>query len=81
MNEFGFAIADLSKAIEISPVMASAYLERGAIFLNSIGDLVQAERDIHEALDRANDPRIPIVYRKAQDMLEELNNMKQQAIK
>ena len=66
-------MADLSRAIEISPAMAAAYLERGLLVLRSGGDRDQARADILEALERAEDPRSPIVYQEARKLLEELD--------
>ena len=70
-GQIAVAIRDLDRAIEYSPALSAAYLEKGVLIANT-GDLVEAKALLEEARDRAKDPRNPSVYEQAQDLLDEL---------
>jgi tetratricopeptide (TPR) repeat protein len=65
-EEYNRAIADLTKAIELDPELASAYAMRGAAYAMK-GEAAKAVSDLKKAIELSDDP---VVLNMAQDILD-----------
>ena len=74
-GQFSFGRSDLEKAIELSPSLSSAYLELGVLIARSGGDMEEARAMVEEALERAEDPRNPVVLEQAERVLEDMDQL------
>lgn len=79
-QDFGAALADFNKAIELDPAVASIFLDRAILQIQGRApfDLIRA--DLEEAISLSQEPRLPAIIARAEELLELINDVEAQAI-
>lgn len=69
-QDFNRALADFNKAIELQPAIAAIYLDRAILLIQGRRDLDQIREDLEEAISLSQEPRLPSIIARAEDLLE-----------
>lgn len=77
--DFDKSLSDFNMAIELDPAVASIYLDRAILLTQGRAgfDLIRA--DIEEAISLSQEPRLPNVIARAEDLLEFIEEAEAQA--
>ncbi len=79
-QDFGAALADFDKAIELDPAIASIYLDRAILLIQGRADFESIRSDLNEAISLSQDPRLPTIIARAEELLDLIDDFETQAI-
>lgn len=65
----GAALSDFNKAIELAPAQASIYIDRALLYMQADVDPDLARVDLEEAISLAQDPKLPKIIERAEELL------------
>lgn len=74
------ALADFNKAIELNPAIASIYIDRALLLIQGRADLGLIRDDLNEAISLAQEPRLPAIIERAEELLEFVDEVEAQAV-
>ncbi len=77
-QDFNLAIADFNKAIELDPAVASIYLDRAILRIQARIDVDVVRADLEEAISLSQDPRLPTIIARAEELLEIVDEIEDQ---
>jgi tetratricopeptide (TPR) repeat protein len=72
------ALDDFNKAIELSPAQAALYLDRAQLYISAQVDPDLARADLEEAISLSQDPKLPTIIARAEELLEVLDEREPQ---
>tara|TARA_B100000029_G_scaffold510842_2_gene603345 strand:+ start:903 stop:1751 length:849 start_codon:yes stop_codon:yes gene_type:complete len=72
-NKLEDSIDDFKEAIFLDPNNPKLYLDRAKVLINNNQDLEKIIIDLKEAESLAKEPRLPIVYKEAKNLLKQFN--------
>jgi len=67
------ALADFNAAIELAPAQAALYLDRAQLYIQARVESELARLDLEEAISLSQDPKLPTIIQRAEDLLAELD--------
>ena len=67
------ALEDFNKAIEIAPAQGALYIDRALLYVQAGVSPELARADLEEAISLAQDPKIPSIIERAEDLLQILD--------
>jgi tetratricopeptide (TPR) repeat protein len=67
------ALNDFNKAIELAPAQAALYVDRALLYVQAQVEPELARADLEEAISLAQDPKIPSVIERAEELLSVLD--------
>ena len=79
MQNFGSAISDFNKAIELDPAIASIYIDRAILLIQGQADLDLVRADLEEAISLSQEPRLPNIIARAEELLELVDQLEAQS--
>ncbi len=75
VQDFVAALADFNKAIELEPAIAAIYLDRADLLIRGRGNLNLIRADLEEAISLSQEPRLPGIIARAEELLEIIDNV------
>jgi Flp pilus assembly protein TadD len=67
------ALEDFNKAIELAPAQAALYLDRAQLYVSAKVKLELARVDLAEAISLSQDPKLPTIIERAEELIAELD--------
>jgi tetratricopeptide (TPR) repeat protein len=67
------ALADFNAAIELAPAQAALYLDRAQLYIQAEVDPELARADLEEAISLSQDPKLPSIIARAEDLIAVLD--------
>lgn len=77
--DFDNALNDFNKAIELDPAVVSIYLDRAILLLQGQADFDLVRADLEEAISLSQEPRLPNVIARAEELLKLIDDAEAQA--
>ncbi len=74
-QDFNAALVDFDQAIELDPAVAGMYVDRALLFIQARTRLVDARADLEEAISLSQDPRLPSIIARAEDLIEFIDDL------
>jgi len=68
------ALNDFNMAIEISPAQAALYLDRAQLYIQANVEKELARLDLDEAISLSQDPKIPTIIQRAEELIKSLDD-------
>jgi len=78
-QDFNAAFADFNKAIELDPAVAGMYVDRALLFIQARTRLQEARADLEEAISLSQDPRLPSIIARSEELLDFIDDLEQGA--
>ncbi|MQG37057.1 MAG: tetratricopeptide repeat protein [SAR202 cluster bacterium] len=63
------ALDDFNKAIELAPAQAALYIDRALLYIQAEAEKELARADLEEAISLAQDPKLPSIIERADELL------------
>lgn len=79
VQNFVAAYDDFNKAIELEPAIASIYLDRATLLFDAGTSLDLVKADLNEAISLSQEPRLPTIIARAEELLRTIENIENQA--
>lgn len=79
VQDFQLALSDFNRAIELDPAIATIYLDRAILLIQGRADLDLIRADLDEAISLSQDPRLPAVIARAEELLAFVDDIEAQA--
>jgi len=67
------ALTDFNAAIELAPAQAALYLDRATLYIQANVEPALARSDLDEAISLSQDPKLPTIIQRAEDLIAELD--------
>jgi Flp pilus assembly protein TadD len=67
------ALDDFNKAIELAPSQAALYIDRALLYIQADAERELARADLEEAISLAQDPKLPSIIERANELIEVLD--------
>ena len=67
------ALVDFNAAIELAPAQAALYLDRATLYIQANVEPTLAMADLEEAISLSQDPKLPSIIQRAEDLIAELD--------
>jgi len=67
------ALDDFNQAIELAPAQAALYLDRAQLYIQANVEPELARTDLEEAISLSQDPKLPSIIERAEELLEVLD--------
>ncbi len=77
-QDFQSALADFNRAIELDPAIASIYLDRAILLIQGRADFDLIRADLEEAISLSQDPRLPAIIARAEELLQLIDDIEAQ---
>ena len=78
VEDYVLALQDFDKAVELSPAVAAIYLDRATLLLQAGGDFADIRADLEEAISLSQEPRLPNIIARAEELLEVVEQLEAQ---
>ena len=72
------ALDDFNKAIELAPSQAALYIDRALLYIQADAERELARADLEEAISLAQDPKLPSIIERANELIEVLDERDKQ---
>ena len=79
MGDGNLALNDLDKAIELAPAQAALYIDRALLYVQAGVRPDLAREDLEEAISLSQDPKLPSIIERAEEILAVLDERESQA--
>lgn len=73
------SLDDFNTAIELAPTQAALYIDRALLYIQANASPDLARSDLEEALSLAQDPKLPTIIERVENLLEILDDRESQA--
>ncbi len=73
LGEGNLALDDFNEAIELAPTQAALYIDRALLYMQANSPTELARADLEEALSLAQDPRLPTIIERVENLVEILD--------
>ena len=77
LGEGNLALDDFNKAIELAPTQAALYVDRALLYIQARKLPELARADLEEAISLAQDPKLPSILERVDELLEILDEREQ----
>ena len=77
LGEGNLALDDFNKAIELAPTQAALYVDRALLYIQARTSPELARADLEEAISLAQDPKLPSILERVDELLEILDEPEQ----
>lgn len=67
------ALDDFNTAIELAPAQAALYLDRATLYIQANIEPALARADLYEAISLSQDPKLPNIIQRAEDLIAKLD--------
>lgn len=78
-QDMELALNDLDMAIELEPAVAAIYLDRAILLIQVRADISRIRADLDEAISLSQDPRLPTIIARAEELHDLLNEIEEQS--
>ena len=78
-QDFDAALADFDRAIELNPAIATIFLDRAILLIQGRVEFDRIRADLDEAISLSQDPRLPSIIARAEELLELVADVEAQA--
>lgn len=73
LGDGNLALDDFNKAIELAPTQAALYIDRALLYVQANVGPELARADLEEAISLSQDPKLPSIIQRAEELLEILD--------
>ncbi|MCH8187238.1 MAG: hypothetical protein IIB66_00820, partial [Proteobacteria bacterium] len=73
MGDGDQALDDFNRAIELAPTQAALYVDRALLYIQAEAPSELARADLEEAVSLAQDPKLPTIIERVENLLEILD--------
>ena len=73
LGEGDLALNDFNQAIELAPTQAALYVDRALLYMQANASSELARADLEEAISLAQDPKLPTIIERVENLLEILD--------